>query len=293
METVIRGNGAGRPTAFAPPDGRHVRRTSATLRAAYVMSWVIAGLMLAASASGLFVHELYKDGLWAREALRGGDMITLVLAAPLLIVALVLSKRGSQRAQAVWIGVIAYALYNYAFYAFGSEFNDVFLMHIALVSLSVFTLACALPSLDVAAIADRLRNDRTARWIGGYLVTVGLLQGALWIFVLLRNVATGALIEDIPVRGQHLIFALDLGLAMPALIVAGALLFRRRAVGFLLGTAVAVFGAFEQLNLMLGGVFQANANVVGIKAFPPESILLTSTFLIAAAIMLLGRRREA
>jgi hypothetical protein len=80
---------------------------------------------------------------------------------------------------------------------------------------------------------------------------------------------------------------------MPALVVAGVLLLRRRAIGFLLGTAVVVFGALEQLNLMLGGVFQANANVVGIRAFPPESIVLTSTFLIAAAAMLWGRRGEA
>ena len=267
-----------------------MRRTSPPLRAAYAMSWIVAVLMIAASATGLFVHDLYKDGLWAREAVRGGDLITLVIAAPVLILALALSMRGSLRAQAVWIGVIAYTLYNYAFYAFGSEFNDAFLMHIALVSLSVFTLACAIASLDIAAIGARLRNDRTARWVGGYLVAVGLLQGALWVFVLIRNVATGALIEDIPVRGQHLVFALDLALAMPALVVSGILLLRRSAMGFVLGTAVAVFGAMEQLNLMIGGVFQANADVAGIRAFPPESIVLTSTLLIAAAVMLRGKK---
>jgi hypothetical protein len=293
MDTIVTTNGAGRPTAMAPHDERPALATSAPLRAATVMSWLVAGMMIVASAAGLFVHDLYHEGAWAREALRGGDLVTLAIAAPVLIVALVLASRGSRRAQAVWIGVIAYTLYNYAFYAFGAAFNDLFLLHIALLSLSVFTLACAIPSLDVVSVADRLRNDRTARWVGGFLMTVGVLQGALWIFVLLRNVATGAVIEDIPVRGQHLVFALDLGLAMPALVVAGVLLIRHRAMGYLLGAAVTIFGALEQLNLMVGGVFQAYADVTGIKAFPPESILLTSTFLIAAVVMLRGRRSRS
>lgn len=285
---------AGEPSIVVSLDGRRDvgRRMSAPLRAAYIMSWAIAGLMMAATAMGLFVRGLYRTGPWAREAVRGGDLVTLIVAVPLLVLVLVLSMRGSSRAQAAWIGLLAYSVYNYAFYVFAPKFNDAFLLHIALFSLSVFALAFALPSLDVATLGARLRKARIARWVGGYLVTVGVLQGALWLFVLIRYLVNGELIKDIPVAGQHLVFALDLGLAMPVLIVAGVLLFRRQALGFVLGAAVAVFGAMEQLNLMIGGVFQAHAHVVGIKAFPPESILLTSTFAIAAALLLWGRDRH-
>ena len=74
-----------------------------------------------------------------------------------------LSIRGSQRVEAVCIGVLAYAVYNYAYYAFGAVFNDAFLIHIALLSTSIFALVFALPNLDSAAIAERLHNPRRAK----------------------------------------------------------------------------------------------------------------------------------
>jgi hypothetical protein len=215
----------------AADGGRGTGTRAAALRHAYAMSWIIAALMVAVSFVGLFVHGLYKDGAWAREALRGGDLVTLVVAVPLLIAALVLARRGSRRAEVVWIGMLAYSVYDYAYYVFGSKFNDAFLLHISLFSLSVFSLALALPNLDVRAIGTRLLVDRTARWIGGFLVAVGVLQGLLWAFVLVRYVVNGQLIKEIPVGGQHLVFALDLGLLVPSLVVAGVLLWRRTPDG--------------------------------------------------------------
>jgi hypothetical protein len=257
------------------------------LRVAYILSGVIAVLMIAASSAGLFVQGLYRDGPWAGEALRGGDLVSLTLVAPLLIASLVLSMRGSARAQLVWVATLGYGVYNYAYYVFGSTFNDIFLLHIVLLSMSVFALACALPNLDREAIAGTFRGSRATRWIGGFLVVVGVGQGALWIVLVLRNALTGRLLNDIPVEGQHLVFALDLSLLVPTLVVAGVLLFRRTAFGFVLGTAVTVFGALYQVNLMMAGLFQDNANVAGVKAFPLEGIVLTAGFLIASAILLL------
>jgi hypothetical protein len=274
------------------PNGHRsgVELLTPTLRAAFVLSWIAAGLMLVASAAGVFVEGLYTDGAWGREALRGGDLVTLVVAVPILIAALVLSARGSSRAQAVWVGMLVYTAYAYAYAVFGTRFNDAFLVHIAILSLSVFALACAVLNLDREAIADTLRSARRARWVGAFLVIVGVLQGALWGFLIVRNAITGEVLHDIPVAGQHLVFALDLGFLMPLLIVAGVLLYRQRPIGYLLGPAMAVMGAVYQVNLMIAGVFQANADVAGVKAFPPEGILLTVTFVVAAAAVLWGRR---
>jgi hypothetical protein len=258
------------------------------LRVAFALSAIVAVLMGAASAAGLFVSHLYHDGAWAREALRGGDLVTLLITLPILTAAIVLSIRGSQRAQAVWIGVLAYAVYNYAYYAFGATFNDLFLFHIALLSTSIFALVFALPNLDITSIAIRLHNPRTAAWIGGFLAIVGVLQGALWLFVVSRNAVTGEVRHDVPVAGQHLVLALDLSLLVPSLILAGVLLWRQTAMGYVLGAAMCVMGAIYQLNLMVAGIFQANAEVAGVKAFPPEGLFLTAGLVISALILLLG-----
>jgi len=187
-----------------PGEVGHAQRASGPTRSAYVLSALIVGLMaVSAAAAGLFVDGLYSDGAWAREALRGGDLATLLLAVPLLLGALILSARGSRRAQVVWVAMLGYSIYNYAYYVFGAEFNDVFLLHIAILSMSIFALALLAPRLHVAGIAARIRGGAAARWVGGFLVLVGLGQGGLWAFLLVRFALTGELLADIPEDGQH------------------------------------------------------------------------------------------
>jgi len=72
-------------------------------------------------------------------------------------------------------------------------------------------------------------------------------------------------------------------------VVAGILLFRRTAVGLLMGAAVCLFGAVSQVNLMLAGVLQENAGVAGVKGFPLEGIVLTLGFVLASAVLLLRK----
>ncbi|MGE5227789.1 MAG: hypothetical protein ACM3OO_13020 [Planctomycetaceae bacterium] len=279
-----------RPHVVPEPSERPV---PTALRAAFAMSGVLVVVMVAASAMGLFVQDLYAEGAWAREALRGGDLVTLVLAAPLLLLSLLLSMRGSRRAQAAWVGMLAYGAYNYAFYTFGSTFNDAFALHIAAFSLSVFALACAVPNLDRVAIAGAFGGARAPRGVGWFLAIVGVAQGGLWSYLLINNVVTGDVMADIPVSGQHLVFALDLGLMAPSMVVAGVLLARKVPIGYLLGAAMALFGAVYQVNMMVAGVFQANADVAGVKAFPPEGLLLTTLFWLATALLFWPRRTGA
>jgi hypothetical protein len=142
----------------------------------------------------------------------------------------------------------------------------------------------ALPNLDITAIAIRLHNPRRATWIGGFLAIVGVLQGALWLFLVSRNAVTGEVLHDVPVAGQHLVLALDLSLLVPSLILAGV--GRQTAMGYVLGAAMCVMGALYQFNLMVAGIFQANAQVAGVKALPPEGLFLTAGLVISALLLL-------
>lgn len=276
------------PVVVVPDDPR-----PSMLRAATVLSWIVVVLMATSGILTLMVSDLLgAETAWAREAFRGGELVTLLLAVPLLAGALVAVRRGSIRAQALWIGMLFYAVYNDAYAVFGTTFNDAFLVHIATFGASAFAVACAMPALDYARVADAFRQAKAAKGVGIFLVVVGIGQGVLWLFVLVRNTVTGEVLHDIPVSGQHLVFALDLGLLVPTLIVSGLLLARRRPVGYLFGTAVAVMGAVYQINLLIAGVFQADAEVAGVKAFAPESVVLTVAFVVASLLMLLGRRRS-
>ena len=188
--------------------------------------------------------------------------------------------------------MLAYSVYNYAYFVFGAEFNDIFVLHIALFSLSIITLVLAVASVDIDAIAARFRGARGTRWIGGFLVVVGAILGGLWVFLAIRFAITGELMADIPVDGIHLVFAIDTSLLVPALVMAGVLLWRRTTGGFVFGPTMLVMGAIYQVNLLVAGLFQANADVAGSNAFPPEGILLAIGFAAATAAMFLPRGRS-
>ena len=75
---------------------------------AYILSAIIAILTVVASAGGLFITDLYWDNAFATSAWRGTDLVTLVIAVPILTAALILSLRGSLRAQLIWLGMLDY-----------------------------------------------------------------------------------------------------------------------------------------------------------------------------------------
>jgi hypothetical protein len=76
------------------------------------------------------------------------------------------------------------------------------------------------------------------------------------------------------------------------LIVAGVLLWKGTALGYVIGAAMVVMGLLYQLNAMLAGVFQANADVAGAKAFPPEGLVFVVGFLAATIAMLWPARAK-
>src|ERR1043165_623357 len=70
--------------------------------------------------SALCASGLYHESDWAAGALRGGDLVTLVVVVPVLVVAAWRASRGSTRAQLIWAAMLVYNLYNYTYIVFGT-----------------------------------------------------------------------------------------------------------------------------------------------------------------------------
>jgi hypothetical protein len=246
--------------------------------------------MIAASAGGLWIDGLYQDPASVSAVFRGYDLVTLMVAAPLLAVTLLPSLRDSPRARLVWVSMLAYSAYNYAVYVFGAAFNDFFLVHVALFSLSVFALVLALGTLDVTGIGWQFRERTPVRWISGVLMFLALGLGAMWIFYSLRFAVTGEFPEEsllvLPAANVHLAYVLDLSLLVPGYALAAVLLWRRAAWGYVLATVLLAFSVVYQVNYMTALLFQANANVPGATAFDPQEPPIVVAFLIATVLML-------
>ena len=88
--------------------------------------------MAVASLAGLLRDGFYCDAEWAKAAWFGNDIVTLFVAVPILVIALLLARRGSRRGELLWYAMLGYAVYNYAFYLFGARMNELFLLYAVL-----------------------------------------------------------------------------------------------------------------------------------------------------------------
>ncbi|MBX2892724.1 MAG: hypothetical protein KF734_17480 [Saprospiraceae bacterium] len=213
-------------------------------RTAYSLSWLIVVLAVVASLGGLFIDSLYRDSDFIKNAWFTNDWVTLVVASPALLVAMQWARRGAQRAQLIWMGLLLYMLYNYAFYLFGAAFNAFFLLYVALFTLSAYALIFGLSRLDADAIASNFSEKKTLPWIVVFLIFLAapllLIEGGQSI----RFVFTGIVPE-----APSLIFALDLSFVVPATILAAVWLWQRKAWGFVLGAMMLVKGTTYGLVL--------------------------------------------
>jgi hypothetical protein len=90
------------------------------LRAPTILSGISLLLMILQSATGLFMPGMYaRDTVWARAVFLGNDIVNLFLFAPLLTLALVALKRGTDKGKVFWLGVQAPITYDYIYYPLG------------------------------------------------------------------------------------------------------------------------------------------------------------------------------
>jgi len=191
------------------------------------------------------------------------------------------------RARLIWGGLLGYDVYNFAFYVFGASFNDLFLAHVVAFSASIFALIMWATELDAGAIARRFAPRVPRRAVSALLIAVAVVFATLWTTFSLTYAITGHLtLGAATLAGMHVVFALDLSLMAPSMAVGGVLLWRRKAWGPVLATALCVFGAAYQINLAAAGVFQTNAGVVGAKMVDPMGLGVLIAFVVAGLAML-------
>jgi hypothetical protein len=188
--------------------------------------------------------------------------------------------------------MLAYLVYTYVYYLLGTPFDDLFLLHAAVFSSSVFALVLTVCALDVPGIAARFSTRTPRRIVGAVLALLAAALGGIWIYASVRFITTGelpagsALVEsDVVVQ---LGLALDLTLLVPAYAVAAVLLWRRVATGYVLVTVLLIAGTLHQASYMVALLFQSTAGVPGAVAFDPFEPVIAALYLTATVAMLLA-----
>ena len=240
------------------------------LKPVTTLSVLIAIFAVIASVGGLLLDNLYRDNAFVTTTWLGNDAVTLFLAVPILVAAMILAKRGSFRAQLIWMGALDYMLYNYAFYLFGAAFNWFFLLYAALLALSIFALIFGLVSLDVNGISGQVGKEAPVKWISGYFLFVASGLGLVYLIQSIGFIATDNVpaIVTITEHPTNVVFALDLTLLIPWLILGAVWLMQRKPWGYVIAGILNMKGPLYTLVLAVNSILVVNAGITPTSELP-------------------------
>ena len=231
----------------------------AALSPAAFLSWITWMFTAIATITGLFLKGIYRDNAFVQTAWEANDWVTLLLILPALLLVLLLKK--TVRVQLIWAGLLGYLTYNYCFYLFGAAFNAAFLIYVGIIAGAVWALVALFQNLPV----QNLRSTSSYnRWIAGYLFLIAVMLLAIEVPPSIGFSFTGVL-PDIVVKSNHptsIVYALDLTMVFPALVVAGYWLWKQKPWGIVLAALMLMKAATYGMVLCSGTVLQMLRNDV-------------------------------
>lgn len=249
------------------------------------LTTALAVVMMIQSVLGLLLAEQYRDEAWIRATWFGNDAVTLIVATPLLTLAIAGARRGSPRAVLLWLGLLGYAVYNYAFYLLGAALSVFFPLYVIAFVLAAVAIILALARVDVVGIADQISPGTPVRLVGGYLMFLGAGLGVVWLTVWAAHVFAG-MPTPVETDAFKLVAALDLSLMVPALVGGGALLWRRRSWGYIIAAIASLQGALYLMVLSVNSVVAIQRGLVAAPGELPVWGVLAIPTAAAAAVLL-------
>jgi hypothetical protein len=210
--------------------------------------WLSAGIVVLAlpvHLTGLLLPSIYRDPAVMLPQNLGTDLVTLSVVVPLLAFAAVAMRGGSVRARLLWLGALGYLVYAYAMYAVGTRWNQLFLAYVTLFGLSLYALIVGLVGTDAAQIRAGVAKRPPVRAPATYLIAIALIVAAMWLTeevgALLNHAVPATVVQfQTPTNIVHV---LDLGIVLPAMVLAALQLLRDRPWGYVLAGMLLVKAA--------------------------------------------------
>lgn len=252
----------------------------------YLNSFVITVLTAITTLSGLFSSTLYQmDTISIISQMQGQDLITLIIVIPVMMGSLYLISKDSLRGRLIWMGTIFYFLYTYVSMSFATSYNQLFLVYVALFSLSLFTFLGELISMDIKKVKENFSSNKMRKVTAIFLFIVGLMLAGMWLKMIIDSLIMGAEPLALEKYTTLVIQALDLGIVVPTAILSAYLLIKNNEWGYviasiflikasLLGTAILSMILFMALN----GVDVALGQILFFVIFTLAGIIIAIVF---------------
>lgn len=241
------------------------------------------GERITVNARGLY----YWDTLSSAAQMQANDLVALVIGVPLLLVGYFASLRGSLRGRLLLAGSLGFVLYTYLTMCVGAAFNALFLVYVALFSLSLWAFVMSLMEVKIDELPSRFKDSLPRKSVAALLLFAAAFLGLAWLGRIAAAMKPGA-VPELENATSMFIQAMDLGLVAPACVVAAVLLLKRRPWGYLLasvgmvkfltlGIAVSLMG----LNMARVGVNPGLPMLVIFIGMALANLVLTALMLAA------------
>jgi len=223
-----------------------------------VATTTIAVLLTVATVAGLFSDAYDDETAFAGNAYRGADLVSLVVAVPLLVGSCVAAGRGSFRGRLLWLGSLAYCVYQYA-YVFAYRWDALFPVHLLLFSLSSFTLVVALVRVPWSEVSDRFDAGLPRRGTARFLWVLAAGLGIMETLQLIVALVSGEPPEIVELTGHPTspVHILDLGFVVPLMVLAGVWLRRGASWGYVAAPVMLLKGVMVGLGLLAANLLAA------------------------------------
>jgi len=239
------------------------------------------GEQVTLNARGLY----YWDTVSSAAQMQANDLVMLVFGLPLLAISFWLSLHNSLRGRLLLAGTLGFILYTYITMCFGAAYNPLFLVYVALFSLSLFALVLVMMSFDVASLPAHFSAQLPRGWIAALLFFAAGFLLLAWFGRIAATYPAGA-IPALENTTSMFIQAMDLAIVVPLCVLSGILLLCRHPWGYLLasvgmlkfltlGSAVSVMG----LNMLRVGVPVSAMELVIFPLIALANALMTGVLL--------------
>lgn len=193
-------------------------------------------------------YGVYNSYLLAQA--KGQDIITLCLVVPLMILAIIFSLRKSAEATLFLAGCLGYMFYTYVTFSY-LTYARLSLIYIAIFSISLFGLIDFFVHTDYSFAEKYLKNKGVNTIVSIYNMIVAVLFSLMWFKDLSYTLFTGIIPYSVKLNnGASAVYANDLGFFLPAILIAGILLFRKNNFGFILTAVVLVKQAMMGMAIL-------------------------------------------
>ncbi|MCK4483826.1 MAG: hypothetical protein KAU89_03310 [Candidatus Thorarchaeota archaeon] len=213
-----------------------------------ILLFLTSSLALIAAVIGVTNQSIYSLVV-TPELLPGviaQDVVTIIASVIALLLIIRIEKTSTSK-NLIMLAIMGFLFYGYGMYVIERFYNMLYLVYMAIFSLSVYSIVFNAATIDRSWI-DRIRIPTSIRIASAtYLLINAIMFNIIWISHLLPLMQAGQKIEFI-----YSIYILDLCFIMPMFAFIGILAAKNKGLGLLVTPFLLILGFLILIPLPLG-----------------------------------------